>query len=349
MNKNCRHIILIILLAFIVGRVSYAQVIDTACSGEPFVRYGVSNTLGSTYYWNLNGGTINTGVGTNEIRVDWQNVSGMKEIDVVEKNALGCFSDTLKAQVWLMPKPSLTVSGKLNICEGDSAIISANGATDLIWGTGEKSLSIKVKQPIGNYPNYVLGTSPCLSDTLYFTVKVRALPKVPDFTYSPLLPDVGEDVSFVFNDTLKTGESLSWLFDSGNPFNSSDVNPVIFFTDSGYKNVRLEASNSGCVSYMIKQIYVRNAEKVFVPEAFSPNNDGVNDVFILKGYGIKSSHMIIYNRWGEVVFESRDFNMGWDGKVDGEYVLDNVYLYDISATGLSGNTFHYTGTITIVR
>jgi gliding motility-associated-like protein len=59
--------------------------------------------------------------------------------------------------------------------------------------------------------------------------------------------------------------------------------------------------------------------------------------------------MIIYNRWGEVVFESRDFNMGWDGKVDGEYVLDNVYLYDISATGLSGNTFHYTGTITIVR
>jgi hypothetical protein len=146
-------------------------VIDTACLGEQFVRYGVSNTPGSTYYWSLNGGTINTGMGTNEEFVlDWQNVSGMKDISVVEKEMpRGCFSDTLKAQVWLMPKPSLTVSGKLNICEGDSTIISANGATDLIWGTGEKSQTIKIKQPVGNYPNYVLGTSPCLSDTLYFS------------------------------------------------------------------------------------------------------------------------------------------------------------------------------------
>jgi gliding motility-associated-like protein len=95
----------------------------------------------------------------------------------------------------------------------------------------------------------------------------------------------------------------------------------------------------GCAAFSIKQIYVRNAEKIFAPEAFSPNNDGINDVFILKGYGIKNSHMTIYNRWGEVIFESNDFNIGWDGKVDGEYVLDNVYLYDISATGLSRQYF----------
>jgi PKD repeat protein len=70
------------------------------------------------------------------------------------------------------------------------------------------------------------------------------MPKIPDFSYSPLFPDVGENVNFVFKDTLKTGESLSWQFDSGNPLNSSDVNPTIFFTDSGYKNIRLEASNT---------------------------------------------------------------------------------------------------------
>jgi gliding motility-associated-like protein len=86
-----------------------------------------------------------------------------------------------------------------------------------------------------------------------------------------------------------------------------------------------------------------------VPNAFSPNNDGVNDVFIPLNYGLLNYEFRIYNRWGELIFETNDTTKGWDGYYNGvEQELD-VYVYVVSGNGEDGVHYSKQGNFTLVR
>lgn len=87
---------------------------------------------------------------------------------------------------------------------------------------------------------------------------------------------------------------------------------------------------------------------IFIPNAFTPNNDGLNDVFGAVGEGIKDYHLIIYNRWGEKVFESNDVNNKWDGKYKGESVELGTYSYSLEAKSERQKNYHKSGTVTVV-
>lgn len=98
--------------------------------------------------------------------------------------------------------------------------------------------------------------------------------------------------------------------------------------------------------------------QLFVPSAFSPNGDGVNDVFLPRsilifnntGNPIKDFYMEVFNRWGEKVFESRDATIGWDGSYKGKKSLEGVYLYKVRGLGLDGiTTFNLEGVVTLLR
>lgn len=89
----------------------------------------------------------------------------------------------------------------------------------------------------------------------------------------------------------------------------------------------------------------------FLPNAFSPNNDGHNDLFTLKGWknNVKEFNIIIYDRWGEKVFESNDPEMGWDGTYKGKLTDPAVFVYSINATSISGDKIIRKGTISLIR
>lgn len=87
---------------------------------------------------------------------------------------------------------------------------------------------------------------------------------------------------------------------------------------------------------------------VYVPNTFTPNRDGMNDYFGATGQGIASFSMQIYNRWGELVFESHNLNEKWDGRFHGEIVPNSVYLYKISVKGLNGQTAYKNGSVTLL-
>ncbi|MDP1747662.1 MAG: gliding motility-associated C-terminal domain-containing protein, partial [Bacteroidota bacterium] len=74
---------------------------------------------------------------------------------------------------------------------------------------------------------------------------------------------------------------------------------------------------------------VNDIEVIYVPEAFTPNGDNINDVFYVVGNGLKEFKLFIFNRWGEEIFESDDINLGWDGKVQDKLVPQGVYTYRI--------------------
>ncbi len=88
---------------------------------------------------------------------------------------------------------------------------------------------------------------------------------------------------------------------------------------------------------------------IFVPNAFSPNNDGKNDVIYVSGEYIDSMDWVIYNRWGEKVFQSKDINEGWDGKYRNQDCQAGVYYYKLEIKCSGGKTFLSGGDITLIR
>ena len=87
-----------------------------------------------------------------------------------------------------------------------------------------------------------------------------------------------------------------------------------------------------------------------MPNVYTPDQDGVNDLFLpVKAQNIASSSLTIINRWGEVVFESSDIQQGWDGMYKGNFLTDGVYFWKLDYEGTNKQTYHKTGTVSLVR
>ncbi len=99
-------------------------------------------------------------------------------------------------------------------------------------------------------------------------------------------------------------------------------------------------SNEDCVT---------GISKLYVPNAFSPNDDGINDAFFAKGLYIQKFKIKIYDRWGSKVFESSDINEKWDGTFKEKRAPEDVYIYVIQAVGIDGETFNKTGKLLLLR
>ena len=88
---------------------------------------------------------------------------------------------------------------------------------------------------------------------------------------------------------------------------------------------------------------------LYIPDAFTPNGDGINDTFGIAGEAIKNFSMRIYNRWGELLFESDDASKQWDGNYQGKKVPQGVYVYQLSAQAATGERAAKKGTVTVVE
>ena len=86
---------------------------------------------------------------------------------------------------------------------------------------------------------------------------------------------------------------------------------------------------------------------IFIPDAFTPNGDGINDTFGVKGEGIKDFTIRIFNRWGEVVFESHNPKQQWDGTYKGHPAQSDTYVYQLFAAGTGSDA--RTGSVTLIR
>ena len=94
----------------------------------------------------------------------------------------------------------------------------------------------------------------------------------------------------------------------------------------------------GCVNSDSVLVSVSDESSVFIPNAFTPNNDGLNDQFIVKGDDIESVQMLIFNRWGDEIFQSNDKNVGWNGIYKSKLVEPLVYVYKIKVNEFRGTT-----------
>ena len=185
---------------------------------------------------------------------------------------------------------------------------------------------------------------------------VNAYPvPVAEFTWSPQpISELSPLVSFYDQSTGGTISGWNWQF--GDPLdNSSQIqSPSFTYPGAGTFDVTLVVVNSnGCIDSITHTIIIIPEFSIYVPNAFTPNNDGLNDVFFPTGTGIDSENyeLSIYDRWGSKIWSTNDFLKGWDGKVEGgsEVVQQDVYVWRIYLKKFDGTKKNYTGHITVIR
>jgi len=147
------------------------------------------------------------------------------------------------------------------------------------------------------------------------------------------------------------GYTYSWTPTTGLS-NPSIPNPVA--TPTQTTTYRLTATNpDGCIQIREVTITVTvpvcDRPNIFLPNAFTPNGDGKNDVLFLRGLIVDRMSLVIYNRWGEKVFESTNQSVGWDGTFRGKLLPPDVYAYYLVVDCIGGDRFTEQGNVTILR
>lgn len=214
-----------------------------------------------------------------------------------------------------------------------------------------------------NYPNagtYTVGIKitnvfGCKIDTVapdYITV--HPVP-VADFDFMPKEVNLLEP-SFTFTNLSQGATSFFWDFgDYTSKSNTSGlINPKHTYEYVGIYDVHLVAFNVfGCKDTLKKQVEVKPDMGVYIPNAFSPDGNSVNEEFKPKGYGIKDEpyKLEIFDRWGELLFTSENFSRGWNGTVKGTTTIaeEGVYVYKCFVMDLEGNKKYFMGHVTLLK
>ncbi len=188
------------------------------------------------------------------------------------------------------------------------------------------------------------------SNVITFTIASHPKP-LADFAFTPLKPVENLD-KVIFTDFSK-GEQItdySWLLIDNDRQISTEKAAEWLFEDMGEYKVGLTLWNEwGCKDTAVKTVIVQSDVKLYVPTAFSPNNDGLNETFKPKGRGIVNYLFEIYNRWGEKIFVTDDFEEGWDGNIGGARCANDIYVWKIFATDVKAKKHDLTGHVTLFR
>ncbi|MES2560748.1 MAG: T9SS type B sorting domain-containing protein [Bacteroidota bacterium] len=325
----------------------HAQIIDTVCAGFTNASYGVDNNMGSTYNWLVSGGTIVSGNGTNRITVNWKKEPGLFKIRVSERNAMGCLGDPQEGMVWLRG-PIFGTSFPDQACLNDSVTIIASGGLNYLWSNGETDSTIRIKLITDTLLKVIISDTICGLWSDSFDVSIKAAIK-------PIM-SITSDVRSVFRNQPvniyyhgSSNDKLNWQIDKSNTSNPFGNGINIRFNDTGEAVIKVISVNPlGCIDSAFQKVEIRD-EEIFFPTAFTPNGDGLNDLFKPQGLGVKEFRLSVFNRWGQTIFMTKDPDVGWDGTADGVPVQTDVYSYQCDMVGLSGKVYGYNGNVTVIR
>jgi gliding motility-associated-like protein len=238
------------------------------------------------------------------------------------------------------------------LCGGDSIRLITeigNGGTFSAWLKDgiplvDSSSILYVTEP-GNYQ--VVAEHFCGADTTPFIV-VTSFEITADFGFSPQ-DEIFVSENILFSDNSSPEPQL-WFWDFGDDFTSNSPNPTHNYTLSGTYPVSLVVQNiQGCKDTLIRNITIFDQGTLFIPTAFTPNDDGNNDIFSVKGLEITELSLSIWDRWGKLIYEIRQVGDGWDGTVEGEDAPEGVYMCSYSYTLRGGRAKKGTSSITLTR
>jgi gliding motility-associated-like protein len=270
------------------------------CSGQPAVLTVTGSATSYTWNTGSNSSSITTAVAGN--------------FSVAATNSCGATSSAFTVTFQNSPDISV-ISNKSFICEGDSALLTASnlsGGGNYAWSSSANISNVELVKAGGVYT--VSYSNICGSTSA--TIAVRQSTLIPDFIFSPSAGTAPLSVSFT--NTSISNINNNWNF--GNSQTSSNVDDVSQYSSPGIYTITLLITNSdGCSAAVSKTLEVLSdiAPEVplgLIPELVTPNSDGKNDVFEIKGIeNYPQNELEIYNRWGNKVYSATGYKNTFDG------------------------------------
>jgi gliding motility-associated-like protein len=264
-----------------------------------------------------------------------------------------CGSVASETVIYTITSPPLivTTSPAIEICPGDSAFISAiasggYGNYYYLWEFNNTTVN-----SLWVYPsvttNYVVNVSDeCQTFSVPAIASVIVIEPNANFEISSNTLMIGLPIAF--QNTSTNASFYSWSFGEGTT--SSLVNPIItYFIDSTYYITLIATDNKGCSDTITKPITIKEELYIYIPNAFTPDDDEHNCYFYGSFIGIKSLEISIYNRWGELIFEAADLNFEWDGKYGNTNVQSGTYSWRINYVTIKGQSETISGHVNVIR
>jgi len=183
------------------------------------------------------------------------------------------------------------------------------------------------------------------------------LPPIADFSFNPDVVNLLDPIT-TFTDH-SSGNVAFWSWNFGDPKSGAKdssflQNPYHTYSDTGTYCVTLFIADpkGGCRDTIVKCLKVESPFTIYIPNSFTPNNDGVNEVFLAYGTYIKDFQMLVFDRWGNKLFESKDLSYGWNGKVKNKgdsIVQEDVYVWKVYVKDFHNIKHNYIGRVTLVK
>ena len=305
-------------------------------SGENALCEGETDTLvasgGDSYSWN-------TGSSNDTIFIAPLTSSSYSVM--VTDSTTGCTDvDSVFIAVTLLPVANIV--GDSGICTGDLLTLTASGGSGFQWSTGGTDSTVTVFISSDSTITVTV-TNSCGSGVDAVSVNAYSLPDA----------DAGEDTTIVLGGSVELngsgGGDYTWSPDDDLSCDDCD-DPIASPAQSTLYTLTV-TDNNGCSAS--DEVLVSIDFDVFLnlPNVFSPNGDGSNDMLLPFAKGVAQFRLIIYDRWGEVVYESTNVNEGWDGshKRNGKMMNTAVFAYILEGTLVNGQTVYEKGNVTLLR
>ncbi|PBQ34046.1 hypothetical protein CNR22_20435 [Sphingobacteriaceae bacterium] len=319
--------------------------------------------LNLNYDWNF--GDQTTGSGPQAAYTHTYTNAGVYTVTLTTRDIdYGCKAISTK-QMTLFPLPSATISARPNVCPNAQFLIEGQGTpgiSGLLTGTMNPVMSDTLKFNAANTFTSI-GTL-TLSGNIYLTVtdenKCSNVSNNYYVNVQKAAPQIIWDTTVIIGQIVPlnafVGAGYTYTWTPLTSYLNCDVcniyNPVSSTTASIVYSVAVEDELNCSVVKNTYRINVEIKVSLDVPTAFTPNGDGINDIIYPNGWGLrKLNYFKIFNRWGQLIFESNDLNIGWDGVFQGVPQNMETYVYQVSAETFSDKqpTLSKTGTFKLLR
>jgi len=336
-------------VALLAGlQASFSVTPNPACQTRPVNMDNTTTGTGLSYYWDFGDG--NTSILGNPTHV--YPITGGYEVTFIATDFVPC-SDTLYQTVYIDSISGITMTvSDSSICLGGAVTFASYysniGNTGVTWTFSDGSV-ITNENPIQHSFDGIGTVSvtaqafyrACPDTTVTSQVRIYSYPSVYLGVDTSICP--GGDAIYI-NDYINGGNpGALWSWNTG------ATTPGINVTQPGTYIVTVTID--GCATMDTIQVY--KDCYMNIPNVFSPNGDGVNDYFYPRqelAKGLVSFSMVIYNRWGQIVFQTTALDgRGWDGTFNGTQQPEDVYIYIIDAAFKDGEVEHQKGNITLIR
>lgn len=314
------------------GSVSVGLTSTSICAGDQATLTAAPSAPGGTFSWNpANGSSASI------------SVSPVSTSSYTVTYTLGSCTTSATATVTVNPSPTINAGADLNLCAGQSATLTATGASSYSWTNGITN-GTSFTPNAGTTVYTVTGTDAngcTATDVVSVSVSSNPLANAsfsPTSGISPLTVD--------FTNLSAGGSSYFWDFGNGLTNTTSTASAVSTTYSSGTYTITLTATNGNCQDTWTGQIIVLPGDpsSVEVPNFFTPNNDGINDLYSISSENLASLEGTILNRWGAVMLTFNAIDFSWDGLSNGDPASEGTYFIQYKAVGIDekvyeGHTF----------